>query len=883
MASNGNGVQGRGRARGRARAVPPASAPRPPDQPVVPPTQPHSIPPTPVSQQESEPSVGRSQRGRGTSVEQQAVPGPSPSSGSSGAATPSITTGMGGLKIGSETGSSRGPRRMSDDLTTRPEGFDKRGTCGQMVKVCSNFFELTQKPTCQIYQYTVSYDPEIDNKRFRSKLLYEHAPIIGTARVFDGMTLYIPHQLPDESTTLVSKRTSDDTDIQITVKFTNQLLANSPASLQLYNIIFRKLLDKIDMEQIGRYYYHHKRPVRIEKHKIEIWPGFITSILNYESRVMLCADVSHKLLRTDSVLDYLYQIYDDCQGGGNFHELAAKKLVGEIVLTRYNNKTYRIDDIDWTKCPSDTFDKKEGPITYIAYYQRAYNRELTDMKQPLLVSRPKKRDQRKGEDDGPIYLVPEVCTRTGLSEETREDFHIMRDIAEHTRIKPEQRGEQLRNFIGEMKTNKECKEIMNAWGFQFADDILSFDARVMAPEKISMKNGNFVYKAADADWSREMKGQKLISTVDLVKYLLLFSRRDSLKAQDFFNTLAKVGPPMGMNIADPIVCELADDRTDTFLRAIKDNLTPDVQMVICLLPNNRKDRYDAIKKLCCVEKPVPSQVILGRTLNKKQTLFSVCTKVAMQLNCKMGGELWALEIPLKRLMILGIDCYHDTAQRGRSVAAFISTTNDTLTRFHSRVAFQHSGQELLDAIRTCMTAALRNYLELNKHLPERIILYRDGVGDGQLGIVKDHEIPQFTHCFEQFEGYNPKFAVVVVKKRINTRIFLRDQGGLTNPPPGTVIDTEVTKPEWYDFFLVAQSVRQGTVTPTHYHVLHDTSGLRPDHIQRLTYKLCHLYYNWQGTVRVPSPCQYAHKLAFLVGQSIHKEPSLELSNRLFFL
>jgi aubergine-like protein len=44
---------------------------------------------------------------------------------------------------------------------------------------------------------------------------------------------------------------------------------------------------------------------------------------------------------------------------------------------------------------------------------------------------------------------------------------------------------------------------------------------------------------------------------------------------------------------------------------------------------------------------------------------------------------------------------------------------------------------------------------------------------------------------------SPKFAVVVVKKRINSRIFHNMQGELKNPPPGTVVDTEITKPEWY--------------------------------------------------------------------------------------
>ena len=48
----------------------------------------------------------------------------------------------------------------------------------------------------------------------------------------------------------------------------------------------------------------------------------------------------------------------------------------------------------------------------------------------------------------------------------------------------------------------------------------------------------------------------------------------------------------------------------------------------------------------------------------------------------------------------------------------------------------------------------------------------------------------------------------------------------------------------YDFFLVSQSVRQGTVSPTHFNVIEDNSGLKPDHLQRLSYKLTHLYYNW---------------------------------------
>ena len=47
---------------------------------------------------------------------------------------------------------------------------------------------------------------------------------------------------------------------------------------------------------------------------------------------------------------------------------------------------------------------------------------------------------------------------------------------------------------------------------------------------------------------------------------------------------------------------------------------------------------------------------------------------------------------------------------------------------------------------------------------------------------------------------------------------------------------------------------------------------------QLTYKMTHLYFNWPGTVRVPMPCQYAHKLTFLVGESIKEHFLIMLGN-----
>jgi aubergine-like protein len=93
--------------------------------------------------------------------------------------------------------------------------------------------------------------------------------------------------------------------------------------------------------------------------------------------------------------------------------------------------------------------------------------------------------------------------------------------------------------------------------------------------------------------------------------------------------------------------------------------------------------------------------------------------------------------------------------------------------------------------------------------------------------------------------YKPLLCVIIVKKRGNTRFFAKTSNReLINPPCGSVIDNVVTRAEWFDFYLISQCVTQGTVNPTHYNIIHDTIGLKPDHYQRLSFKLCHMYYNW---------------------------------------
>ncbi|XP_009069078.1 PREDICTED: piwi-like protein 1 [Acanthisitta chloris] len=756
----------------------------------------------------------------------------------------------------------------------------KTGVMGRTIKLITNHFRMTSRPQWALYQYHVDYNPEVEARRLRCALLFQHEELIGKTRAFDGSILLLPIKLENKVTELIS-RTRNEEDVKITLTLTNELLPSSPSCVHFYSMIFRRILKMLNFHQIGRNFYNPSDPVCIPSHRLVVWPGYATSILQYEESTMLCADVSHKVLRGETVLDTMYNLYS-LLGEDYFRDACAKELIGSIVLTKYNNRTYRIDDIDWDNSPKGTFRKSDGTeISYVDYYKKQYNLVITDLNQPVLVNQPKRK--RGNLMQGPIILIPELCSVAGLSQKMCNDFNVMRDLAAHTRLQPEQRQREIERLMKYIHRDHSVQKELGDWGLSFDSELESLSGRVVPGEKIFQGGKVMEYHAQFADWTRETKGVPLIRPVPLENWLLIYARQNCDAAGVLLNGLSQVTPPMGIKMNRARMIEV-EDRTEAYLRALQQKVTPDMNIVVCILSSSRKDKYDAIKKYLCTDCPIPSQCVLAHTLSKHQSVLAVAAKIALQMNCKMGGELWSVEIPLKQVMVVGIDCYHDTISGKQSVAGFVASLNQTMTRWFSRCVVQSLGQEIVDGIKACLQTALKTWLQWNKYLPTRIFVYRDGIGDGQLNVLVNYEVPQILHCLRSFgTDYKPGLTVIVVKKRVNSRFFEEVKGELKNPPPGTVVDSVVTRPEWYDFFVVSQTVRNGCVTPTHYNVVYDTSGLKPDHIQRLTYKLCHMYYNWSGVIRVPAPCQYAHKLAFLVGQSVHKEPSLQLSDKLYYL
>ncbi|KFQ30498.1 Piwi-like 2, partial [Mesitornis unicolor] len=479
-----------------------------------------------------------------------------------------------------------------------------------------------------------------------------------------------------------------------------------------------------------------------------------------------------------------------------------------------------------------------------------------------------------------VLLIPELTFVTGLPD-IRKNSRMVKEMMRETVQSPKQHYARLTSLLRRIHKNPEASGELMRWGLRLDPDIHKTQGHILPTERINLRHSSFL-PAEDLSWNKEVTREASISTVAMNYWLLVYPGRLQNLVKDLVATMESVCGPSGMHVSRPALVELKDERIETYARTIRRVLGSEVQLLLCIISSNREDLYGAIKKLCCVQSPVPSQVINAQTLmGQGGKMKSVVQKVLLQMNCKLGGELWGVDIPLKQLMVVGVDVYHSRSKGMRSVIGFVASMNKYVKLFPRFLPWGcMGGQSWVKKTSEFLAFLLA---QMNHYLPVKIAVYRDGVSDGQLDMVLKYEIPQMQKCFDTFENYHPSVVVVVVQKQISTNFYTVEAEQFASPPPGTVIDHTVTSSDRQDFFLLAHCSRQGCSIPTRYICVLNTANLSYEHLERLTFKLCHLYWNWPGTVRVPAPCKYAHKLAFLSGQVLHHEPSAQLRDKLFFL
>lgn len=114
-----------------------------------------------------------------------------------------------------------------------------------------------------------------------------------------------------------------------------------------------------------------------------------------------------------------------------------------------NNKCHRIEEIDFSQNPTSTFfwNKTGTHISYVDYYRQQYSKNINNTRQPLIRSRIKFRTEEMD-----IFLIPELLVLTGLDDEMRADFRCMQDIANYTRLRPNERQAKCQKLVDDLSS-----------------------------------------------------------------------------------------------------------------------------------------------------------------------------------------------------------------------------------------------------------------------------------------------------------------------------------------------------------------------------------------------------------------------------------------------
>uniref|UniRef100_A0A665UT59 Uncharacterized protein n=1 Tax=Echeneis naucrates TaxID=173247 RepID=A0A665UT59_ECHNA len=254
-----------------------------------------------------------------------------------------------------------------------------------------------------------------------------------------------------------------------------------------------------------------------------------------------------------------------------------------------------------------------------------------------------------------------------------------------------------------------------------------------------------------------------------------------------------------------------------------------------------------------------------------QTLSNLCLKI----NVKLGG-INNILVPHQRpsvfqqpVIFLGADVTHPPAGDGKkpSIAAVVGSMDAHPSRYCATVRVQRPRQEVIQDLASMVRELLIQFYKSTRYKPTRIIFYRDGVSEGQFRQVLYYELLAIREaCISLEKEYQPGITYIVVQKRHHTRLFCADRnervGRSGNIPAGTTVDTDITHPYEFDFYLCSHAGIQGTSRPSHYHVLWDDNCFTADEFQLLTYQLCHTYVRCTRSVSIPAPAYYAHLVAF---------------------
>lgn len=624
----------------------------------------------------------------------------------------------------------------------------------------------------------------------------------------------------------------------------------------------------------------------------EVWFGFHQSMRPSQWKMMLNIDVSATAFyRSQPVIDFMCEVLDirkedlrqmrsltDSQRVKFTKEIKGLKV--EITHCGQMKRKYRVCNVTRRPASQQTFpllldSGKTIECTVGRYFHERHQKILEFPSLPCL---------QVGQEQKHTFLPIEVCNVVAGQRCIKKltDSQTSTMIKATARSAPD-REREISDLVTRAGFNND--PYVREFGIQVIDEMTEVRGRVLPAPRLQYGGLNKTQVQAQAIPNQgvwDMRGKQFHTGIEInVWAIACFAH--SRQCQDnslrlFTKQLQRISEDAGMPIrSGPVFCKYAQgsDQVEPMFKYLIQTF-PNLQLIVVVLPG-KTPVYAEVKRVGDTCLGIATQCVQVKNVNKTspQTLSNLCLKI----NVKLGGVNNIL-VPTMRpkifsepVIFIGADVTHPPAggtsldKRKPSIAAVVASMDAHPSRYCASVRIQKHRQEYIDDLATMVKDLLIEFYRSTKYKPHRIIIYRDGVSEGQFQTVLSHELRAIREaCIKLEPAYQPGISFIVVQKRHHTRLFCRNRddkiGRSGNIPAGTAVDVGICHPTEFDFYLCSHAGIQGTSRPSHYHVLWDDNNFQADELQLLTYQLCHTYVRCTRSVSIPAPAYYAHLVAF---------------------
>ncbi|EXF86238.1 piwi domain-containing protein [Colletotrichum fioriniae PJ7] len=280
--------------------------------------------------------------------------------------------------------------------------------------------------------------------------------------------------------------------------------------------------------------------------------------------------------------------------------------------------------------------------------------------------------------------------------------------------------------------------------------------------------------------------------------------------------------------------------------------------LLVILPRHDTTLYGAVKSLADVHFGFHTVCSVEKTFLKNN--LQTFANIGHKWNVKNEGTNYVVKDTI------------DIVTSAPSLVEMVASVDKDLGQWPAIAWEQHSRQEMLgDELTEKFKSRLLLWRQRNQNrLPEFVIIYRDGVSEGQSTQVLTTELPMIRKACDQLypPKQHPRLSIIVSVKRHQTRFYPTSEVNMNqksrNIKNSTVVDRGVTQARCWDFFLTAHTALKGTARPAHYtvllnEILREKYGVGDSaavHLEKLTHNLCYLFGRATKAVSICPPAYY---------------------------